>query len=231
MKKILTNIYSKITNLRFIAAVLTLALLGGGVWWYVGYSFGLFNHHYSIYIEKASTQRNVTFIPGAAQNPLRGELNLTLTRVLAPSTSAKDRVTLAHHGLDLIIESNTEVDAIGDAAIAVEAAASAMERAAHSPGNIFRKAAMLAIVAGAKQELYTIQDIRGLSYRANFETAEVFNRLITDGGVLTDAYIKDLNTQLPAAEIAFNKRQNSYIDLEKEIYDTDRAYAKLIGSP
>lgn len=226
--KILKKITSVLKNKKIIAAVALLGVLGVGVWWYSAYALERFTRSYSIYKEKAGIQQNAAFIPGAAENPLRDQLNKTLTAVLTPGTTAKDRIGLAHDGLNLIIQSNTEVDAIGDAAREVEVAANAMADAANSPGNIFRKKAMLGIVALAKQELYTIQDIRGLSYRANFDTAEVFNRLITDEGALTDAYIRDLNTQLPAAENAFIKRQNSYMDLEKQIYDVSQAYESLM---
>lgn len=207
--------------------LLVLVLCLAGLWGYGWYERGQFARAYSIYIEKATVEQNAAFVPGAAQNPLRGQLNQTLERLLAPGTTAKDRLDLAHQGLDLVIESNAQVDAIGLTAPDVDAAANDLEKAANNPGNILKKAGMMAIVAIARQQLYTIEDIRGLSYRANFETAEVFNRLITDDGALTASYTKDLNDLLPEAEANFNKKQNAYADLEKQMYDIEQAYGTL----
>ena len=227
MKKIRITLVPIIRSRKFIFAVLVCLVCGGGLWWYDNHEFARFNDSYTTYLNKAAIQQNAAFIPGAAANQLRNQINQTLSQVLASGVKPKDRLQLAHQGLDLIIFSNNQIDAIGEAAPDVEAAANSMDEAASSPGNMFRKAKMDEIVSIAKQELYTIEDIRGLSYRANFQTAEVFNHIIADNGNLTNAYVNELNNDLPAAEEQFNKRQDAYADLQSQMYNIEQAFAAL----
>jgi len=70
------------------------------------------------------------------------------------------------------------------------------------------------IVALAKRRSSMISDIRAYSYRADFEVGQIFDHITGDKGQLTDAYVTELNTDIPEMESKFDKRTNLYTDLQ-----------------
>jgi hypothetical protein len=71
------------------------------------------------------------------------------------------------------------------------------------------------VVTLAQSQAAIIADIRGLSYRANFHTAQIFSRIVDDQGSLTDAHIAELNNLIPKVEDQFDQRSNLYSELER----------------
>ena len=205
-------------------------LCAAGAWWYADAAKNQFGRAYTKYQIAASVQQNAAFTPGADANPLRATLNQTLALLLTKETKVPERLSLAKQGLALIGQMNTEVDAIGEAAPAVERSIATMQIAADAPGNVLHRSVMVDMVHTAHQQMSTIEDIRGLSYRANFEITQICNHIIADNGALTNEYATQLNDDLPAMEAEFNKRENAYADLQSSMYTIQKLFAGFSGS-
>ena len=80
--------------------------------------------------------------------------------------------------------------------------------------GFFSRSQKKAVIGLAREEFGIVADIRGLSYGANFHTAEIFNRIVLDKGELTESYVAELNHEVPLVEEQFNKRANLYTQLE-----------------
>jgi hypothetical protein len=230
MKNILKKIGSITTSRRFGWGLLVFALVAGTLYGVNWYSKSTFINAYNAYQVLAAVQQNAAFVPGAESNPVRNHLNNTLGVVLAKETTPKDRLTLSAEGLDLIKQLNAEVDAMHDTGVPVEESIGTLNSTASNFGNIYNRGAMTDLVVKAKAQQETIQNIRGLSYKANFEILQIFNRIIQSNGGLSDQYVTELNNDIPAVEEEFNNRQNSYLDLQKNMYDMQQSFGKLAGS-
>jgi hypothetical protein len=86
------------------------------------------------------------------------------------------------------------------------------------------------IIDLAKQRSSIVEDIRGLSYRANFETQNIFKRIIADNGRLADSYVSELNNDLPVLETQFDHRSSLYQNLQSVSNEiSQKAFAAHIG--
>lgn len=166
-----------------------------------------FTKSYDTYATLSDIHVNAAFLPATNENPLRQELNRMLADVLAEQLPQSDRLERAERGLLLLNELEKQIDAIGDSGEAVSKALGEME--ARASGSERRE-----IVDLALERLRVIGDIRGLSYRASYHTAEIFNRVITDGGALTPEHVIELNNQIPLVEEQFDRRTGLYDELE-----------------
>lgn len=199
---------------RQIALVLILLLLLILIPLYLYHAKSDFQQSFETYEGLAKTHVALGYIPGASDNPVREKLNTILSQVLARPLTPKERLALAGEGLSALKEGERQIDAIGDAGEKVQIAITYMESKSTSVGMFFSVADAKRILALAKEEFGVVSDIRGLSYRANFHTAEIFNRIVLDKGELTPAYTTELNAQIPAVEEQFNKRASLYESLK-----------------
>lgn len=227
MKKIVKKIIQHKRGRLFLGG-LSLLIVCMGAWLYLSHAAeSQFERMYTKYAVVAGVQQNDAFIPGAEANPLRDTLNRTLGRMLAKETKPAERLVFAEQSLGLIAQLNKQVDAIGDTAPHVSAVIASLESSAHDPRNIFHHDAMQNIVKLAQKQMAIIEDIRGLSYRANFEVTQICNHITSAHGVLTNAYTTELNDNIPVLEAEFNKRENSYADLQSNIQLLQKAYDSL----
>jgi hypothetical protein len=166
-----------------------------------------FAQSYKTYATLSSLHIRATLLPAMGENPVRQELNRMLADVLAAELPREDRLQRAQRGLLLLSELEKQIDAIGDSGEAVSKALGELEdRASGSERN--------EIVNLALERIRIIGDIRGLSYRASYHTAEIFNRVIQDGGTLTPEHVTELNSQIPLVEEQFDRRTGLYDELE-----------------
>jgi hypothetical protein len=149
------------------------------------------------------------YLPGIPENPVRERVNAILSDVLARPMEPAERLARAQEGLSVLKDAEVQIDAIGDVGEKVQIAIAYFEEKS-GPVSFVRSSEAEALVAVAKEEFGIIADIRGLSYRANFHTAEIFNRIVLDKGELSAAYIADLNKELPLVEEQFNARTMLY---------------------
>lgn len=179
-----------------------------------------------VYREKSQLYLQAAYLPGVPENPVRERLNTILSSVLVRPLTPDERRALAEEGLRTLKEVETQIDAIGDAGERVQIAISYLEKEEGIIPNEKRKT----LIAAAKEEVAIIADIRGLSYRANFHTAEIFNRILLDNGVLTGAYSDSLNRELPLVEEQFNTRAALYTKLKDVRSRVDAALTAMGGA-
>lgn len=192
---------------HYIGGVVLVAILVLGALAYKFYFSWQFSHVYETYSTLSRTHVSAAFLPATNDNPLRQELNRTLATVLAEDMPSTERLKRAERGLTLLNDLEKQIDAIGEAGEAVSQSIHEME--ARASGTERQE-----IVSLALERVRIIGDIRGLSYRAGYHTAEIFNRVIADGGALTKEHITDLNNQIPLVEEQFDRRAGLYSELE-----------------
>lgn len=195
----------------FIGGVVAFCVLGG----YALYSDYALTRAYRAYAEVAQRHDEAAYIPGLAENPLRRDLNSALIGALTEGRSSNERRTSAEEGRALLILAEGYIDAVGEVGKDVTIALSSLEDAGESIGVWYARDNIRTVVALAQKRLEIIADVRGLSYRANHHTKEIFDRIIADKGVLTDAHVIALNKLIPSVEEQFDLRSNLYVELEK----------------
>lgn len=185
-----------------------------------------FVHAYATYTASAARHNSAAFIPAMADNPLRKELNAALSDVLAGTLTPNERSARARDGLRLIHDAEAQIDLIGDAGIATEEAILQMEESAVMIGQLHRSD-LRDIIQLSRARFDIIADIRGLSYRANHHTSQIFERVIADEGALSTAHVEDLNRLIPSVEAQFDTRSNLYDDLERLSRQMESKYDDL----
>jgi hypothetical protein len=221
-------IFSKLYLLKdpkWSGALIMCAILGASILVLSHRATSAFETSYEGYAALAATTDNSAFIPGAQDNPVRAQINELLTSVLSDKMSDADRALKSHEGLKLLDQSNVQIDNIGKDAEPTALALEKLDLIANNASDFAQKDTMRSIVALAKQRASIIEDIRGLSYRANFETANIFNRIISEGGKLTDAHVTELNNEVPDVEGQFNKRHDLYDQLNATISQIQEKHA------
>jgi hypothetical protein len=184
-----------------------------------------FSHAYLEYAAAADDADTASYVPTATNNPVRVELNMALTTALGNSLPAAKRLAQAERGLELLKASKVQIDDIGVKNDAVASAIKKMEESLAPGDAIFQRGDPQKIIAFAKERAAATNDIRALSYKADFETTKIFQHLVSTKGELTDSYVRELNSTIPAEEEDFNKRQNRYSDLQTLLGEIQAAYA------
>lgn len=180
---------------------------------------------YASYAAVARTQQEAVYLPAAPNNPAREQLNLALSDALQKTVSSANRLVDAKRGIGLLAQLDAEVDVIGSTSDTVNAMLAKLQTTYLSdPATAGDVESLISL---AKQRSDIIEDIRGLSYRADFTTRTVFQRLITDKGVLTAAHITALNNELPDIETQFDRRTDLYTKLGSVTASIDRTATAL----
>jgi hypothetical protein len=201
-------------------------ILFGGMFFYSSkQSDTTFEKEYAIYDDLAAQADNAAYIPGAQVNPIRLELDHTLAQVLDQSTSPSNRLSLSTQGLEYLTVSEAQIAAISSTSAKVDAHIAKMQ--IDSLNTITSSDAARQIIALAKNRSSVISDIRAYSYRADFEIRQIFDRIVTDKGTLTSAYIVELNNEIPAVEAQFNQRSNLYTELQSTSQKIHDIYSTL----
>lgn len=176
------------------------------------------------YAVAGDAHADAAFLVGTAENPIRSELDRVLADVLMRPMDDGERLALASHGKELLKTMETAIDAIGEREAEVVRALDELES---SPLAQSELTSVGHVVDLAHTRADLIADIRGLSYRANYHTAQIFERVIDEGGILTPAHIASLNEDLPQVEEQFDRRSNLYVELESVSADIRAALAAL----
>ena len=206
-----------------------LVLLGAGSYVFIQHrSSTQSKNRFAAYQEVAKLQEEATYLVGAENNPVRQRLNLVLSQTLAKSMGNAERLNLARQGLDLIQAMNAQIDDIGSYGDQVSTAIAQMqvgELSSLSSSDLAREMLVL-----AKKRAAIISDIRGLSYRADFEVQKILERIVKENGALTKEHIDALNKQIPEVEEQFNKRTELYKQLEDISKQIDQKSAAIFAS-
>lgn len=208
----------KITKKHFfLVAVLLPVFAAAGAYGYFWYRF---DKAYRAYDALAKEHASAAYFPGAPNNPLRQELDRALVTVLAEGAPPELRMEVARRASSLLLEYEATIDIIGEAG---ERATKALDAAESYAWGADRKG----LISKARERAEIIADIRGLSYRADYHTAEIFHQIVRDDGELTEEHVRALNSQIPAVEEQFNKRTNLYGELGRVDAEIAELYAGL----
>jgi hypothetical protein len=199
-------------NVQSLIVVVICALSLSVFAYYAQRANSTFADEYAAYASLADTTDNSAFIPGAANNPVRQDLNLVLQQVLGKGTKVPDRLKLSQQGLADLTDSKKQIDAITETADKVDTMIAQMQ--VDSLNNFASSDRERAVLTLAKQRASIVSDIRAYSYRADFDIGNIFNHIISDKGQLTDAYVIELNNEVPDVEVQFDKRSQLYSQLQ-----------------
>jgi hypothetical protein len=214
---------NKIAAISAAAMVLFITLL-----YLASRSSSHFKEEYRSYATLATAQEKAAYIPAAQDNDTRQRLNADLALALDRKTKDSARLNYAKDGLDLIDALNKQIDAIGDASEKADTVVAKMQ--IDSLKDFSTSGQTREIIDLAKQRSSIVEDIRGLSYRANFETQNIFKRIIADNGRLADSYVSELNNDLPVLETQFDHRSSLYQNLQSVSNEiSQKAFAAHIG--
>lgn len=200
---------------RITAIILIVVLLVAGVLSYTYWSGTRLSSQYEAFIAAELRFEDAAYKPGAEANPIRQQVNLLLAEVLQVEMTTTERLEKSRQGIAHLNDMETQIDGIKDEGDKVMPLRADLEKAASSPGNISKRSSILEVVTLAKRQAEIIADIRGLSYRTDYYTTEVFERVIDDQGLMTDEHKQYLNDIIPQLEEQFNKRTNLYAELTK----------------
>ena len=198
---------------KLIILIVGISIIGAIAWWALMSGVRTSAHSYEALERETDTYIAATFLPGADGNPVRNELNRMLGESLSDILSETERLERARRGLVLLDELERQIDAIGETKSSLDARLTALdEELAYIPSLLSGDRRRL---REHVERLYVItDDIRGLSYRANYHTSQIFERIIDDGGTLTAEHVTFLNGQIPQIETQFDERTNLYAELE-----------------
>ena len=213
---------------KVLAVVLEVSAIVVGVIAYVDHSTAAFKDAYGTYAQYADDQEIDAYVPGAADNPTRQQLNKVLTEILMGKLSDTKRLDDARTGLALINEARQQIDVIGDRGGPVDQAIGGMESNLNPLDQFVTHGKVADIVTLAKKRADIVSDVRAYSYSADAETTNIFDQIISDKGKLTPAYIKNLNDKVPDLENQFDQRSNLYVDLQN-VSNSIHADAKSLG--
>lgn len=198
-------------------------------------ALALLAHHVSVadaafskaflqYAAAADDLDTAAYTPTALNNPLRLELNVTLVQVLQNKITDTERLQKARRGLELLGGTKAQIDAMTPVIQTVDTAIAKMESSLTPGDALFQRGDPQKIIALAKEREAATKDIQALSYRANFESTQIFQHLIESQGKLTSSFVQDLNNEVPATQDDFDRRQNRYNDLSDYFSQIQRAY-------
>lgn len=224
MRTFVHTFWRTLQDKRVIVALIACACLGGIVAAFSMHSSSRFAKEYADYAVLANIQENAANIPGATNNPVREKLNDTLALALADNQPPASRIRYATDGLNILKQSEAQIDAIGDANSKADLLIAQMQ--VDSLKDFSSGGAAHEIITLAKQRSSIAADIRNLSYRADFEIEKIFNRIIEDKGVLTSAHVAELNDDIPNVESQYNQRLKLYEELQKTRIQIDKKAAQ-----
>ncbi|MBP9668906.1 MAG: hypothetical protein KBE09_01315 [Candidatus Pacebacteria bacterium] len=176
------------------------------------------------YATLGEAHEDSAFLVGMSENPIRIELDHVLADVLMRPMTDDERYELSEQGRGLLKTLEVQIDAIGEKE---GAAAEALASLQSSPLALSELTSIGEVVQLGTRRADLIADIRGLSYRANYHTAQIFERIMKDGGALTEAHVAALNSDLPLVEEQFDRRSNLYVELEKVSLDIQKSLETL----
>lgn len=179
------------------------------------------------YADAYKALSDAAFLPGAAANPVRSAANRALVEVLTGTLSPAERIERARDGQSLLKDIELEIDAIPDVRSTADTARERLVARQYTVGGLWHAKRLRDIGGLAAEQGVLVEDIRGLSYGANYHTDKIFSRVIADTGVLDSAFVATLNAEIPQVEEQFNRRSNLYADLQQVDYKMETLLVSL----
>lgn len=187
-----------------------------------------FNDDFTAYASLKRAYVTAAYKPAAQENPVRQEVNKLLSFVLEKPMSDAERLELSRRALLHMEDIERQIDGIKVEADRIEPLIERLEKSSASMTSLADRETMQKIASLARAEAEIIADIRGLSYRADYYTTEIFERIIDDGGALTNEHVRYLNDLIPQLEEQFDRRARLYRELEDMETEMNRV-ASVLG--
>ncbi len=200
-------------NLKGLLVLSILAVVIAGILYGAFILFGSsdFEKKYAEYVLAEEEYVEVANKPAAEANPVRRQVYTLLAEVLQVEMTPEERIAKAKQGIAHLNDMEGQIDAIKSEADKVSPLLAELEKNA---GGISNRSEKRELVRLGKRQIEIISDIRGLSYRADYYTSEVFERIIDDQGAMTDEHKTYLNDLIPQLEEQFDNRSNLYAELD-----------------
>ncbi len=206
----------RIFRLRNIILVLAVAaVLLGAALYLMRQSVTRFADTYVVYAAAETMYETAAYKPAVESNPVRAQVNQLLAEVLQVTMTQSERLDRANRGNAHLNDIELQIDAIKNEGDLVVPLLERLDESASSILSVRKRTEMQEIVSLGKRRAEIIADIRGLSYRANYYTGEVFERIIDDQGELTEDHVRHLNDLIPQLEEQFDARATLYDELQR----------------
>lgn len=206
-------------SFKVAACIAIVLVIVATVLWYIYTgSQANFKDNYAEFETTTKAYTDAAFLVGSSKNPLRIELNQVLAEMLAKKMTPTERLELVRRGHELLRQSQDQIDAIGDTGDVASTTVAELYKTSRSIAHLYSRSNTNKVIELSNERAAMIADIRGLSYKTNYYVSEIFKRIESDDGILTQNHIKDLNARLPELEAEFDKRSNLYASLENINY-------------
>lgn len=172
-----------------------------------------FGKEYAAFAPAEAAYETAAYKPAVGSNPVRQAISYLLGEVLQAPITDEKRNEMAKEGIAHLNDIEGEIDDIKTQGDAVAPLVDQLDKTAGNISNVRSRLKMKELVALARKNAQIISDIRGLSYRTDYYTDEVFERIIDDQGKMTDAHKTYLNDLLPQLESQFDQRTNLYTQM------------------
>lgn len=219
-----TTNYLSMSRSVLLAGLALLCLMLGFAWYSSAQALAADARKYADAYKALS---DAAFLPGAAANPVRSAANRALVEVLTGTLSSAERIERAQDGQSLLKDIELEIDAIPDARSLADSTRERLVARQYTLGGMWHAGRLRDIGGLAAQQGVLVEDIRGLSYGANYHTDKIFSRVIADNGLLDSAFVATLNAEIPQVEEQFNRRSNLYTDLQQVDYKMETLLESL----
>jgi prefoldin subunit 5 len=206
-----TKTSSRRRTTTVIVLLIVTVVFGAGTYSYlVGHRL---ETQYVAFMAAEQNFETTAYKPSVGSNPVRQEVAYLLAQVLQAKMTPEQRLKLSREGIAHLNELESQIDAIQTEGEKVTPLLDSLEKTARSAANVRKRTQMKEVISLARKNAQVIADIRGLSYRADYYTDEVFERIIDEHGELTDAHKTYLNDLIPQLESQFDRRTNLYTEL------------------
>ena len=174
----------------------------------------LFNTSYAVLIEALEHHEVAIFLPGSGNNSTRQDLNIILEKVLTKTTIKEERLSGSLLGLKKIGEVKKQIDEIIKTGTCLNKATNQLEKTINILPKKEREYAKEIILSVKKYQEKT-REIKNILYAINNDGKGIFERIITEDGILSEDHIIALNEHIPEAENNFDTLSFLYLDLIK----------------
>lgn len=174
----------------------------------------LLNTSYTVLIEALEINETTVFLPGSGNNSSRQNLNMILEKVLTKTMTDSERLSDSHLGIERIEEVRKQIEKIGATNALMDKAINEFEKDTSTLPKKEREHAKK-IILSAKIYREKTCEIEKFLYTINDDGKNIFERIITEDGILSEEHITALNEHIPEAEINFDTLSFLYMDLIK----------------
>jgi hypothetical protein len=164
----------------------------------------------SIYIE----YEPILHSPGSGSNVARRATGMMLNAALTADMDEVQRTKLSKDALVQVSTLEGQVERIEGAGVTLREHTHLLEDAAGRVRGYKAGTAANEMNAIAQERVLYIEELREILEGMNAQTRSIFERIIDDGGAMTDDHLRSLNQDLDGAEQQYDRLSAIYGELE-----------------